>query len=63
MGQLEGHDTNVAMSEPFVDMLTGGHPNSLGRTIEVVDQVLATPDRIDELYWSSEARRISSTVS
>ena len=31
-------------------MLTGGHPNSLGRTIEVVDIVLADPARFDELY-------------
>lgn len=31
-------------------MLTGGHPNSLGRTIEVVECVLASPDRFDELY-------------
>lgn len=31
-------------------MLTGGHPNSLGRTVEVVDQVLAAPERFDELF-------------
>jgi len=31
-------------------MLTGGHPNSLGRTIEVVDSVLAAPDRMTELF-------------
>ncbi|MEM8824300.1 MAG: hypothetical protein AAGF30_11865 [Pseudomonadota bacterium] len=31
-------------------MLTGGHPNSLGRTIEVVEQVLGSPVRIDELF-------------
>ena len=31
-------------------MLTGGHPNSLGRTIEVVEMVLADPARFDELY-------------
>lgn len=36
--------------EKFEDMLTGGHPNSLGRTIEVVDAILATPERFDELY-------------
>lgn len=34
----------------FEEMLTGGHLNSLGRTIEVVDIVLADSDRIDELY-------------
>lgn len=38
------------MSEPFEKMLTGGHPNSLGRTIEVVDLVLAEPGRFDELF-------------
>lgn len=36
--------------EPFEQMLTGGHPNSLGRTIEVVDLVLADPARFEELY-------------
>lgn len=36
--------------EAFETMLTGGHPNSLGRTIEVVETVLADPDRFDELY-------------
>lgn len=34
----------------FESMLTGGHPNSLGRTVEVVDAVLAKPARLDELY-------------
>lgn len=38
------------MAETFEQMLTGGHPNSLGRTVEVVDQVLAKPDRFDELF-------------
>lgn len=38
------------MAEPFEAMLTGGHPNSLGRTIEVVETVLANPARFDELY-------------
>jgi len=37
-------------TESFDVMLTGGHPNSLGRTVEVVDAVLADPDRLDELY-------------
>jgi 3-methyladenine DNA glycosylase AlkC len=31
-------------------MLTGGHPNSLGRTGEVVDVVLADHGRLDELF-------------
>ncbi|MEL6528818.1 MAG: hypothetical protein AAFQ27_02590 [Pseudomonadota bacterium] len=38
------------MTEPFETMLTGGHPNSLGRTIEVVETVLANPSRFSELY-------------
>lgn len=36
--------------ERFETMLTGGHPNSLGRTVEVVETVFAQPDRLDELY-------------
>ncbi len=34
----------------FAEMLTGRHPNSLGRTIEVVDIVLAAPEKLTELY-------------
>ena len=37
-------------AEKFETMLTGGHPNSLGRTIEVVDIVLADQRRLEELY-------------
>ena len=37
------------MAEPFVDMLRGAR-NNLGRTEEVVAEVLAQPRRIDELY-------------
>lgn len=36
--------------ESFETMLTGGHPNSLGRTEEVVEIVLQDRDRIEELY-------------
>lgn len=36
--------------DSFEEMLTGGHPNSLGRTIEVVDLILADRSRLDELY-------------
>lgn len=36
--------------ERFEEMLAGGHPNSLGRTVEVVDIVLAQPSRLPELY-------------
>lgn len=38
------------MNETFEDMLTGGHPNSLGRTIEVVDLVLSDPARFPDLF-------------
>ena len=39
------------MSEAsFETMLTGGHPNSLGRTVEVVEIVLDNPERLAELY-------------
>lgn len=34
----------------FEEALTGGHPNSLGRTVEVVDAVLADRSRLDDLY-------------
>ncbi|UZO79649.1 hypothetical protein NBT05_11875 [Aquimarina sp. ERC-38] len=36
--------------EKFQEMLTGGHPNSLGRTVEVVDIILHDHRRIEELY-------------
>ena len=36
--------------EPFAQMLTGGHPNSLGRTLEVVEAVLEAPQKLEELY-------------
>jgi hypothetical protein len=36
--------------ETFRTMLAGGKPNSLGRTLEVVDAVLAHPGRMAELY-------------
>ncbi len=34
----------------FEQMLTGGHPNSLGRTVEVVERVRADPPLIEELF-------------
>ena len=36
--------------EEFEAMLTGGHPNSLGRTLEVVDSVLTNRARLADLY-------------
>ncbi|MEM1357230.1 MAG: hypothetical protein AAGF89_03485 [Bacteroidota bacterium] len=41
----------------FEKRLTGGHPNSLGNTIEVVEEVLADPTQLAELfncYWSKD---------
>lgn len=35
---------------PFAEMLTGGHPNSLGRTVEVVEIVLADRSQFEQLY-------------
>jgi hypothetical protein len=31
-------------------LLKGGHPNSLGRTLEAVEQVLAHPDALESLF-------------
>ncbi|GAA4277424.1 hypothetical protein [Aquimarina mytili] len=36
--------------ESFETMLTGGHPNSLGKTIEVVDIILEDKSKLEELY-------------
>lgn len=38
------------VSELFLHMLQGGHPNSLGRTEEVVRAVLADQSRLEELF-------------
>ncbi|MDJ0612300.1 MAG: hypothetical protein QNJ29_01385 [Rhizobiaceae bacterium] len=53
------------MINEFEEMLTGGHPNSLGRTIEVVDIVLADGRRFSELYdcYSSEDEVVRLRVS
>lgn len=34
----------------FEERLKGGHPNSLGNTIEIVEEVLANTDLFEELY-------------
>ncbi|MEM8968190.1 MAG: hypothetical protein AAGE93_17355 [Bacteroidota bacterium] len=34
----------------FEKRLSGGHPNSLGNTVEVVDEVLANPELLENLY-------------
>ena len=38
------------MAESFETMLTGGHPNSLGRTEQVAQLVVDEPERIAELF-------------
>ena len=45
-------------SEDFEEMLSGGHPNSLGRTLELVDIILADASELPRLldcYRSSDA--------
>jgi hypothetical protein len=39
-----------AKTETFETMLTGGHPNSLGRTVEVVNLILEDQTKFSELY-------------
>lgn len=34
----------------FEERLTGGHPNSLGNTVEVVDEVLGDQRKLEELF-------------
>ncbi len=34
----------------FESRLKGGHPNSLGNTVEIVEEVLKQPDLFDELF-------------
>ena len=52
----------------FENRLKGGHPNSLGKTVEVVEEVLASPELFDELfncYFSNDETvrlRVSSAM-
>ena len=39
-----------SMREPFEQMLTGGHPNSLGRTIEVVEMIEKEEKLLEEIF-------------
>ena len=41
---------DARVPESFTEMLRGGHPNSLGRTEEVVGVVLADRTRLDDLF-------------
>lgn len=43
------------MPEAFAEMLSGGHPNSLGRTEEVVGLVLADGSRLEQLFGCLES--------
>jgi hypothetical protein len=49
----------------FEAMLTGGHPDSLGRTVEVVDLVHADRSRLEDLYdcYSSDDEVVRLRVS
>lgn len=38
------------MKNEFEERLKGGHPNSLGNTVEVVEEVLSDKNRFDELF-------------
>jgi hypothetical protein len=40
----------IMTDENFERILTGGHPNSLGKTVEVVETVFANPTRLLDLY-------------
>ena len=43
------HNTKRRVSN-FEERLTGGHPNSLGNTVEVVGEVLSQPEQFEELF-------------
>ncbi|MGL4173846.1 MAG: GNAT family N-acetyltransferase [Actinomycetota bacterium] len=43
-------DSTAVSQDLFESMLTGGHPNSLGRTIEVVEAVIDNKEKLAELY-------------
>lgn len=49
----------------YETLLTGGHPNSLGNTIQVVDDVLTSEDKLKDLYdcYQSEDEVVRLRVS
>ena len=51
------------MTEPFIDMLAGGRPNSLGRTEEVVGIVIDDHARLDELFAFESATRTAQILA
>lgn len=58
----------MAYINTFEEMLTGGHPNSLGNTVEVVSMILEDKSLLDDLYqcyFSNDAvvrLRVSSAM-
>lgn len=50
MSSPQRRGSRDSADESLEEMLTGGHRNSLGRTVDVVDLVLADRNRLDELY-------------
>ena len=48
--QLRRATLGRRVTEPFADMLKGGHPNSLGRTEEAVGIVRADRARLEDLF-------------
>ncbi len=43
---------------PFAVMLSGGHPNSLVRMVEVVEILLADPARLDTVLTGVDVKNI-----
>ena len=58
----------IKKTEEFIQMLTGGHPNSLGRTVEVVEIVMTNAHLVENLincYYSDDEivrLRVSNAV-
>ncbi len=50
MKPMNNKEHNQNNKNSFENMLKGGHPNSLGRTIEVVEIILNNKARISELF-------------
>jgi hypothetical protein len=65
---MSGSTTNGVWINEFEERLSGGHPNSLGNTVSVVDDVLLDRAKLDDLfecYTSTDAvvrLRVSSAM-
>ena len=57
--------TNQNNENNFESMLRGGHPNSLGRTVEVVEIILSNKEKMSELFecYLSEDETVRLRVS